>query len=158
MKRSVLCLGAFPVDRHLDIHLQDGSVFCICRSACSLSTAKDFNVGLVTLVTSGVMSDCGCKVEPAVECCWRVQLLVLKAGPSRLVVDSMLILAGVSWGNSTRHERDSAALLQATDIHSKVVLYVASTIPNLLTLLFMFLPFRNFVRGLFAFHTMISAP
>ena len=69
MKRSVLCLGAFPFDRHLDIHLQDGSVFCICRSACHLSTTTDFGVGLVALVTSGVTSDCGCKVEPAVECC-----------------------------------------------------------------------------------------
>ena len=48
----------------------------------------------------------------------------------------MLIVVGLLWGNSTRCERQSAALLQAT--HSKVMLYVASSNPHLLTLLFVF--------------------
>ena len=63
---------------------------------------------------------------------------MLNAGPSEWVADSMLIVAGLSRGNSTRCERQSAALLQASDIDLKVMLYVASSNPHLLTLLFDF--------------------
>ena len=38
--------------------------------------------------------------------------------------------------DSTKCKRQSAALLQAPDIHSKVILYVASSNPHLFTLLF----------------------
>ena len=67
MKRSVLCLGALPLERHLDIHLQNGSVFCICRSFCSLSSVRDFGVGSVAFVTSGETSDCRCDVRSSEE-------------------------------------------------------------------------------------------
>ena len=50
----------------------------------------------------------------------------------------MLIVVGWFWGNSTRHDRQSAALLHAPDNHLKVMLYVASSSPYLLTLLFVF--------------------
>ena len=65
---------------------------------------------------------------------------MLNAGPSECVADSMLIVVGLFWGDSTRCERQSAALLWAPDIHSKVMLYVASSNPHLLTLLFAFFP------------------
>ena len=39
-KRSVLCLGAFPLDKHLEICLQKGSVFHIWRRASNLSAVK----------------------------------------------------------------------------------------------------------------------
>ena len=51
-----------------------------------------------------------------------------------------------------------AALLWAPDIHLKVILYVASSTPHLLTLLFAFLPLRNLASGLWSFHIIISAP
>ena len=41
-KRSASCLGDFPFDSHLEICLQNGSVFCICRSACNLSMVSGF--------------------------------------------------------------------------------------------------------------------
>ena len=74
------------------------------------------------------------------EFCWAVLLLVLNAVPSECVADSMLIVVGLFWGNYTRHDRQSAALLHAPDIHLKVMLYVASSSPHLLTLLFGFFP------------------
>ena len=70
----------------------------------------------------------------------------------------MLIVGGLFSVNSTRCEIQSAALLCAPDIHSKVMLYVASSNPHLLTLLFAFFPLRNLASGLWSFHTIISAP
>ena len=45
VKRSISCLGAFPLDKHLEICLQKGSVFCIWRRASNLSAVKDLGVG-----------------------------------------------------------------------------------------------------------------
>ena len=64
------------------------------------------------------------------------------------VTDNMLIGTGLSSGSSIRHERQSAALLHAPKIHSKVMLEVANSSPHLLTLLFAFLPIRNLFSGL----------
>ena len=50
--------------------------------------------------------------------------------------------------DSTNHERQSAALFLAPEIHSKVILYVASSRLYMLTLLLAFFPFRNHVSGL----------
>ena len=55
-------------------------------------------------------------------------------------------------------ERQSAALLQAPEIHSKEMLYVASSKLHLLTLLLVFFPLRNCARGLRSFLPMMSAP
>ena len=113
MKRSVSCCGAFPFDSHLDILLQKGSVFCVCRRACNLSAVRDFGVGSFASDTSGIIS--GCKVKVSDDRHSWVQFLVLNAGPSMSVTDNMLIDTGLSWGNSTRHERQSAALLHAPE-------------------------------------------
>ena len=105
------------------MHLQNGSVLCICSSACNLSVISGFEVVLGVSVTSGVIaSDCGCVVGSFVEVHWTVLLLVLNTGSSRLVADSMLTVAGLSCGNSVSHERQSAALLWVPDIHLKVML------------------------------------
>ena len=59
---------------------------------------------------------------------------------------------------STNNERQSAALFLAPEIHSKVILYVASSRLHLLTLLFAFFPFRNHASGLWSFLTVMLAP
>ena len=84
-----------------------------------------------------------------------VQLLVWKAGPSLEEAVSMLIgvLVGV-----TNLERQSAALFMAPKIHSKEMLYLASSKLHLLTLLLVFFPLRKCARGLWSFLTMMSAP
>ena len=66
-----------------------------------------------------------------------VQLLVWKAGPSMEEVVNILIveLVGV-----TNLERQSAALFLAPEIHSKEMLYVASSKLHLLTFLLVFFP------------------
>ena len=74
---SDLCCGSFPLNDHLDMCLQNGSVFCIWIRASYLS---DLGFGLVTGETSGVMS--GDIVELLVVWYCLAQLLVLKAGPS----------------------------------------------------------------------------
>ena len=48
----------------------------------------------------------------------------------------------------TNQERQSAALFLTPEIHSKVILYVASSRLHLLTLLLAFLPFRNCASSL----------
>ena len=48
----------------------------------------------------------------------------------------------------TNLERQSAALFFAPEIHSNVILKVASSKLHLFTLLFVFLPLRNHARGL----------
>ena len=61
VKRYISCLGAFPLDKHLEIHLQKGYVFCIWRRASNLSAVKDLGVGSDVGVMSGVM--CCCAVD-----------------------------------------------------------------------------------------------
>ena len=58
----------------------------------------------------------------------------------------------------TNLKRQSVALFLAPEIHSNVILYVASSRLHLFTLLLMFLPLRNHARGLWSFWTMISGP
>ena len=59
-------------------------------------------------------------------------------------------MACLSCGSSTSLERQSAALFQAPDIHSKVMSYVASSNPHLFTLLLAFFPLRNVASGLWS--------
>ena len=63
------------------------------------------------------------------------------------------VLVGV-----TNLERQSAALFLAPEIHSKEMLYVASSRLHLLTLLLVFFLLRNHARGIWSLQTMISAP
>ena len=81
---------------------------------------------------------------------------MLNAGPSECFTDSMLFVVGLFWGNSTRHERQSATLLWAPDIYSKVMLYGASYNPHLLTLLFAFFPVRNLASSMWSFLTLFQ--
>ena len=63
------------------------------------------------------------------------------------------VLVGV-----TNLERQSAALFLAAEIHSKAMLYVASSKLHLLTLLLVFFPLRKHAKGLWSLLTMMSAP
>ena len=87
-----------------------------------------------------------------------VLLWVQVARPSGADITTKLMEAlevtGVSL-TSTNHERQSVALLHAPDNQSKVMLYAASSSDHLLTLMFAFLPFRNFCRGLWSLGTTV---
>ena len=63
---------------------------------------------------------------------------MLKSGPSLCETDTMLIDADGMEGSSTRHDRQSAALFLAPDIHSNGIFYVASSSLYLCTLLLAF--------------------
>ena len=67
VKSSVSCLGAFPLDKCLEICLQKGSVICIWRRASNLSAVRDLGVGSGVDVLSGVTL--GCVVEESARCC-----------------------------------------------------------------------------------------
>ena len=80
-----------------------------------------------------------------------VLLWVQVEGPSGVDVTNMFIEAVGIFGVSlisTNLERQSVALFWAPDIHSNVMLWVASSIDHLFILLLTFLPFRNFCKGL----------
>ena len=77
-----------------------------------------------------------------------MQLLVFEAGLLVCVTVSILTVAGIVINCLTNCERQFAALFLAPEIHSKVMLYVASSRLHLLTLLLAFFPFKNFARGL----------
>ena len=55
-------------------------------------------------------------------------------------------------------ERQSAALFLPPEIHSKQMLYVASSKLHLLTLLLVFFPLKKCARYLWSFLTMTSVP
>ena len=63
-------------------------------------------------------------------------------GSSPSVEEAVSMLTDVVVG-VTNLERQSAALFLAPEIHSKEMLYVASSRLHLLTLLLVFLPFRK---------------
>ena len=67
-----------------------------------------------------------------------IGLLVFEAGPLECGTGSMLTVAGVVGSYSTNCDRQSAALFLAPEIHSNVMLYVASSKLHLLTLLLVF--------------------
>ena len=75
------------------MHLQKGSVLCICCSACHLSLVSGFGMACgvsVILVISGVaVSVLGYEVRLSVVLLCAVLLLVWNAGPSWLVADSI---------------------------------------------------------------------
>ena len=84
--------------------------------------------------------------------------MVLKAGPSLLDTNTMLIDADGVEGSSTSHDRQSVALFLAPEICSNVILYVISSSPHLFTLLLAFFPFRNFASGLWSSLMVMSVP
>ena len=64
----ILCSGAFPVDKHLEICLQEGSVFCIWGRASHVSAVKDLGVGSGVGVMSGITSCCAVDWPDARHC------------------------------------------------------------------------------------------
>ena len=144
--------GALPFNSLLEMCLQKGSVLCICSYASRWSAVSDFWVGVASWERWGTAS-VG-RAEVGFEVLW-LWLLVLKAGLSLKEAVSMLmdVVVGV-----TNLERQSTALFLAPEIHSNVILYVASSRLHLFTLLLVFLPLRNHARSLWSFWTMLSAP
>ena len=155
VKVSNSCCGALLFNGLLEMHLQNRYILCICSSASILSAVRSFGVGFVSWKILGETSGCGVEVVSGQVVC--VQLLVLKVGPAKWEAVSMWTDSNGDVG-STNHERQSAALFLAPEIHSKVILYVASSRLHLLTLLFAFFQFRNHVSGLWSFLTVMSAP
>ena len=134
------------------MHLQKGSVHCIWSRASRRSSVMDFGVGWLSGEVSGCVAT---GVVGVVSGAFRVQLLVWKAGPSVTEAVSLFMVVLVG---ETSLKRQSAALFLAPDIHSKVMLWVASSRLHLLTLLFAFFPFRSLAKGLWSFLTMMLAP
>ena len=133
-------------NKHLEICLENGSVPCICSNASNLSAVSGLGVEVASGEIFGETSGCGMGVVSGE--LFFVHLLVLKAGLSVCVTVSMLPVVVVVVGSSTNHERQSDTLVLAPGIHLKVLLYVVSSRFHLLTLLFVFFPFKNFARGL----------
>ena len=67
-KEFCFMFSAFSLDKHLEICLQKGSVFCIWRRASNLSAVKDFDVGSGVDVMSGVIFGCAVEVSGARHC------------------------------------------------------------------------------------------
>ena len=98
------------------MHLQKGSVHCICTKASHQSAVNDFGVWVSSWEMCGWGITGGVEVESEVFWVW---LLVWKAGPSFTEAVSMLIEFPVGKANL---ERQSAALFLAPEIHLKVML------------------------------------
>ena len=130
VKKLALCFGALPFDNHLEMHLQNGSIFCIWSRASCLSAFR--GVALISWVVSTVVMSSvtvflmGWVSEGSVSMVvWHwcdVLLLVLNAGPSELVAVSIFIVALLLVGSLTNLERQSVALFHAPDFHSNVIL------------------------------------
>ena len=74
----------------------------------------------------------------------RAQVVGPFAGEAVTSLTRMLEAAASFYGTSTSLDMNSAALLQGPDIHSKVILYVASSSDQWFTLLLACFPLRNF--------------
>ena len=130
VNKSASCCGALPFDNHFEIHLQNGSVPCIWSRALCLSAVKGFSVksGLVsTVVKSDVAGSMLVGVfkglmSMVVWCCCEVWLLVLNAGPSKLVAVSIMTVALLLFGYLTNLERQSGAMFLVPDINSNMIL------------------------------------
>ena len=87
------CFGTPPFDRHLEMHLQKGSVLCICCSTCNLSLVSSFgvasDVSVMLVISCIAVSVLGCGVRYSVMFLCVVLLLVLNVGLSGLVADSI---------------------------------------------------------------------
>ena len=153
MNVSTSCEDALPLNGYLEIHLQKGSVLCISWTESLWSSMRGggaFTLSVVDASVGGVVS-----------VSLSILLWVWVAGPSGVVVNNMWIetleVAGVSL-TSTNYGIQSAALMQAPDFVSTVMLYVASSRDHLLLLMFAFLLFRNFCKGLQSLQTTMSDP
>ena len=144
MNVSTSCKGALPLSNFLEICLQKGSVLCMCLRVYILSSVKDGGVFTMSLVDAVVGS------ASSVLAVLYILLWVQVAGPSEIDVTNILIeavgIAGVSL-TSTNLERQPTALVEAPDIHSKLILSAASSRNHIFSLLLAFLPLRNFMKA-----------
>ena len=145
---SNLWWGAFPVINHLEMCLQNGSVLCICNKVTLQSPVRGSEV--FTLVESGGVASIDALVL------LQVQEAGLSTGDAVTELMKMLVTAALFLRTSTNHDRQSVALLRALDIYLKVILYVANSSDHQFTLLLLFLPLRNFWKGLWSLYTMMS--
>ena len=115
VNESLLCEGALPLSNLLEIHLQQGSILCMSLKVSFQSSMRGGGAFTLSLV-DGVVGSVSSVVL-------HVVLWVWVARPPGVDVTNMLIeavgVAGESW-TCTNHEGQSAALLQAPDIHSNV--------------------------------------
>ena len=88
VKVSNLLCGALPFSSLLEMHLQKGSILCICSKASHQSAVNDFGVGVSSWDMCGVGVTGGAEVGSEILWVW---LLVWKAGLSFREAVSMLI-------------------------------------------------------------------
>ena len=112
------CEGAVPLNNSLEIHLQKGSIHCMSLRVSFLSSVRGRGAFTLSLVDVAVVSVGG--VVLAVLC---ILLQLQSPGPSQVDVTNIIEAVGVAGVSliSTNHERQSAALMQAPDIHSYVM-------------------------------------
>ena len=129
-KVSSSCLGAVLLSNLFMIPLQKGSIDCISFTEVSLelSLLLLFVVSLLTSVL-GVLSvfmsifDGGCSSVPLTRVVLPVPLLVVTA--FTIFISVGFVPLGFFWcfsGSSTSHDRQSAALFFAPEIHSNFML------------------------------------
>ena len=111
--------GCFVICSHLEICLQKGSVLCISQRVSLQSSMRGGGAFTLSVVDVDLTS-----VGNVVLVGLHVLLLVWMAGLPWLDVTNTLIEAVGSWRvlEFYHHEKESAALLQAHDIHSNVML------------------------------------
>ena len=109
-----LSWDAFPLFSHQEMHLQKGSVHCICSRISLLSLVSGGGTFTLVLPGSGITNGA------------MVLLQVHVAGPSVgeavTALMRMLEAAALFSITSTSLDRQSVALLQVPDIHSTVIL------------------------------------
>ena len=129
-KVSSSCLGAVLLSNLFMIRLQKGSVDCISFTEVSLELSSLF-LFVVSLLTSvlGVLSvfmsilNGGCSLVPSTRVVFLVPLLVVTA--LTIFISMGFVPFGFFWcfsGSPTSHDRQSAALFFAPEIHSNLML------------------------------------
>ena len=158
VKVAALWWSALQLSNNLGIHLKNGSLFCLYSNISlwfSMKGRDAFTI-VVSCCDGGETSAWGIMSINVFVVLW-----VWVAGPSGGDVTTMLMrmlaAAGVL-GTLTNQDRQSVVLIHAPDIHLNVMLYVVSSSDYEFTLLFAFLPFRNFCKGLWSLCMMMTDP
>ena len=129
-KVSNSCLGAVLLSNLFMMCLQKGSIDCISFTEVSLELSSQLLL-VVSLLTSvlGVLSvfmsilSGGCFLVPSTVGFFLVLLLVIMA--LTIFISMGFVPSGFFWyfsGSSTSHDRQSAALFFAPEIHANVML------------------------------------